>query len=303
MKAVVIHKYGGPEELKFEEYRDPAPKAGEVLVRTAATSVNPIDIMRRSGAADDFMPIKFPGIVGGDVAGTVAEVGPGVKQFSAGDKVFGMADETYAEFCVVPASNLLKIPAGLDIVDAAALPVVTTTGSQLITLGTNVQKGHKVLVTGAAGSVGRSAVFTAKERGAFVIAGVRKSQAKEAAILGANEVVTIDDDKAIAKLPPLDAVADCVNGETAQKLIAKVKPGGVFASVLGPPQNAKDYPSVKVVPVYATPDTKVLLQMTEAVIAGKLKIPISKKFTFKDAANAHKAIEARTPGKVLLTAK
>jgi NADPH:quinone reductase-like Zn-dependent oxidoreductase len=170
MKAIVVHKYGGPEELKFEEYRDPAPGAGEVLVRTAATSVNPIDIMRRSGVAKDFAPIKFPGIVGVDLSGTVVQVGSGVKGFSAGDQVFGMADQTYAELCVVPASNVVKIPAGMDLVEAAALPLVTTTGNQLISLGTDVRAGQKVLVTGAMGSVGRSAVFTAKERGAFVIA-------------------------------------------------------------------------------------------------------------------------------------
>lgn len=112
MKAIVVHKYGGPEELKFEEYRDPVPGADEVVVRTAATSVNPIDIMRRSGVAKDFAPIEFPGIVGMDLSGTVVELGSAVKEFSAGDQVFGMADQTYAELCAVGASNLVKIPEG-----------------------------------------------------------------------------------------------------------------------------------------------------------------------------------------------
>jgi NADPH:quinone reductase-like Zn-dependent oxidoreductase len=115
-----------------------------------------------------------------------------------------------------------------------------------------------VLVTGAAGNVGRSAVFTAKEQGAKVIAGVLRRQAEEAAALGTDYVVATDQEKTMANMPPLDAVADTLNGATAEKMLSKVKKGGVFASVLGAPQNAKDYPDVKVVPVYAQPDTKVL---------------------------------------------
>ena len=242
MKAVVVHKYGGPEELKFEEFPDPVPAAGEVLVRVAATSINPFDIMRRSGAAKDAAPIKFPGVVGVDLSGTILKVGPGVSGFAVGDQVFAMADQTYAELCVVKASSLAKIPAGLDLIEAAALPLVTTTGNQLISVGTGIQSGQMVLVTGAVGNVGCSAVFTAKDRGAVVIAGVLKRQVQEAASLGADQIVATDDEKSMANLPELDAVADTVNGETAEKLIAKVKRGGVFASVLGAPQNAKDLP-------------------------------------------------------------
>src|SRR6266853_1546405 len=176
MKAVVVHKYGGPEELKFEEFPDPVPSAGEVLVRIAATSINPFDIMRRSGAAKDAAPIKFPGVVGVDLSGTILKVGPGVSGFAVGDQVFAMADQTYAELCVVKASSLAKIPAGLDLIEAAALPLVTTTGNQLISVGTGIRSGQTVLVTGAVGNVGRSAVFTAKDRGAVVIAGVLKRQ-------------------------------------------------------------------------------------------------------------------------------
>jgi NADPH:quinone reductase-like Zn-dependent oxidoreductase len=93
----VIHKYGGPEELKFEDYADPVPGPREVSVRITATSINPFDLMRRSGAAKDFAPIKFPGIVGVDLSGVVVKAGPGVQGFSAGDHIFGMADQTYAE--------------------------------------------------------------------------------------------------------------------------------------------------------------------------------------------------------------
>src|SRR5271155_1368199 len=246
MKAIVVHQYGGPEVLKFEEYPDPVPGPGEVLVRVAATSVNPIDYKRRAGLTKDFYPLKFPGLIGVDVAGTVVKVAPGVEGFAVGDRVFAMADNTYAELCVVNAAVLAKIPQGLDLIRAAALPLATTTGNQLSS-ATEIKAGQTVIVVGAVGSVGRSAVFTAKERGAVVIAGVLKRQMDEAKTIGADRPGATDDDTAIANLPPLDAVADAVGGKTAEKLIARVRPGGVFASVLGAPRNAAKYPSVKVV--------------------------------------------------------
>ena len=104
MKAIVVHQYGGPEVLKFEDYPDPVPGPGEVLVRVAAASVNPIDYKRRAGLTKDFYPMQFPGLIGVDMAGTVVKIGPGVEGFSVGDQVFAMADNTYAELCVVKAA-------------------------------------------------------------------------------------------------------------------------------------------------------------------------------------------------------
>jgi NADPH:quinone reductase-like Zn-dependent oxidoreductase len=301
MKAVVVHQYGGPEVLKFEEYPDPVPGPDEVLVRVAATSVNPIDYKRRAGLTKDFYPMTFPGLIGVDIAGTVVKIGTGVEGFSAGDQVFAMADNTYAELCVVKAAILAKVPKGLDLVQAAALPLVTTTGNQLLS-ATGIKAGQTVLVVGAAGSVGRSAVFTAKQRKATVIAGVLKRQMDDAKTVGGDQVVATDDDTAIANLPPLDAVADTVGGRTAEKLIAQVKPGGVYASVVGAPQNAAKFPSVKVVPVFSKFDRKTLEFMGEAVRDGKLVIPISQKLPLREAAEGQAAAEKGGIGKVLLVA-
>src|SRR5271169_2284663 len=299
MKAIVVHAYGGPEVLKYEEYPDPVPGTVQVLVRVAASSVNPIDYKRRAGLTKDFYPIRFPGLIGVDMAGTVAKIGPGVEGFSVGDRVFAMADNTYAQLCVVNAAVLAKIPEGLDLMRAAALPLVATTGNQLLS-ATGIKAGQTVMVVGAAGNVGRSAVFTAKERGATVIAGVLKRQMDEAKTLGADRVVATDDDTAIANLPPLDAVADAVGGKTAEKLIARVKPGGVFASVLGAPRNAAKYPSVKVVAVFSKFDRKTLEFMAEAVRDGKLVIPISRTLPLREAAEAQAAAEKGGIGKILL---
>jgi len=301
MKAIVVHEYGGPEVLKFEDYPDPVPGRGEVRVRVAAASVNPIDYKRRAGLTKDFYPLKFPGLIGVDLAGTVVKVGSGVDGFSAGDQVFAMADNTYAELCVVKAEVLARVPKGLDLTEAAALPLATTTGNQLAS-ATGIKAGQTVLVAGAAGNVGRSAAFTAKQMGATVIAGVLKRQMEEAKSIGADRLVATDDEEEIANLSLVDAVADTVNGKTAERLIAKVKTGGVFASVVGEPRNAAQYSSIKVVAVYSTADKKTLEFMGEAVRDGKLVIPIGRKLPLSRAAEAQAAAEKGGIGKVLLLA-
>ena len=299
MKAIVVREYGGPDVLKFEDYPDPVPGQGEVLVRVAAASVNPIDYKRRAGLTKDFYPMTFPGLIGVDMSGTVEKLGPGVQGFSVGDQVFAMADNTYAELCVVKANVLAKVPKGLDLIEAAALPLVTVTGNQLMA-ATGIKAGETVIVTGAVGNVGRSAVFTAKQRGAIVIAAILKRQIDQAKTVGADQVVATDDATAIANLPPVDAVADTVNGKTAETLIAKVKPGGVFASVVGAPRNAAEYPTVKVVHVFSQFDRKTLESMAEAVRDGKLVIPIGQRFPLSKAAEAQATAEKGGAGKILL---
>jgi NADPH:quinone reductase-like Zn-dependent oxidoreductase len=299
MKASVIHQYGGPEVLKYEDYADPAVGEGQMLVRVAATSINPVDIGRRSGRMKDLFPIKFPGIIGLDLAGTIVKLGPGVNGFSAGEKVFAFADHTYAELCATPAANVAKIPPGLDLVEAAALPTVVTTGHQLI-VQASVKSGQTVLVSGAVGNVGRSAAYMAKYLGAVVIGGVLKKQLPQAAALGLDRLIATDDDDAIANLPPLDAVASTVPGKLGEVLLSKVKKGGVFASVVDLPANAKEYPSVHVVFVHSHPDPKALTMMGQAMVEKKLVIPIGRKLPLSSAAEGHAAVEKGGAGKVLL---
>jgi len=300
MKAIVIHSYGGPEVLKYQDYPDPVPGPGEVLLKVAAASVNPFDFKIRSGALKDFIPTKFPAILGIDVAGTVESVGPGIATFAPGDKVSAAASQTYAERCVVEAALLARIPKGADLVEMAALPTVTTTGAQLASLALGNTLTARLLVTGAVGNVGRSAVYTAKSRGATVIAGVLKRQVAEAQSIGADAVIALDDAEAVERLGPLDAVADTVGGETADAMIKKVKAGGTFASVLGPPSTAALYPQVQVNPMAMTPDAALLLEMAKAVQKGAFSIPLGQKFALADAAKAHAAAEKGSAGKILL---
>jgi NADPH:quinone reductase-like Zn-dependent oxidoreductase len=301
MKAVVLHEYGPPSKLKCEDFPDPRPGRGEVLVAVRAASLNPIDWKMRSGAAKEHFPVTFPAVLGRDVAGIVRELGEGVKDFAIGDRVFALAWGTYAELCVVKAEVLAKIPEGLDMTVAAAVPLISVTGDQLIRIATAVQPGQTIVLTGAVGSVGRCALFAAREIGANVIAGVRKSQIVEAKSLGATEAIDLSDDSAIAKLGTVDGVADTVGGDAAPKLLAKVKPGGNYGSVLGPPKDAALHPTVNVKPMTAQPNPATYIHYGEAVRDGKLTLPIDRIMPLCDAAAAQAAAEKGGVGKIILT--
>jgi len=302
MKAVVLHESGGPEKLKYEDFDDPQVGPGEVLVKVSAVSINPIDFKMRSGAAKERFPVEFPGILGRDVAGVVHAVGEGVTQFSPGDKVFALAEKTYAELCVVTVASLARIPDGMDMVQASALPLVTATGEQLIRLGTGIQKGETVLIAGALGSVGRAAVWSAQQAGAHVIAGVRKSQLDEARSVGADRVVALDDADAMDHVGAVDAVADTVGGKTAEMLLGKVKQGGTFGSVLGPPANAALNPTVKVAAIGAQPDPRKLEEMANAVLKGELVIPVTRTLPLAEAGAGQADAEKGGSGKIVLVA-
>jgi NADPH:quinone reductase-like Zn-dependent oxidoreductase len=304
MKAIVLSEYGGPEKLELRDRPEPEPGAGQIKVRVASASLNPIDWKLRSGALKNAAPFELPAILGRDAAGEVVKVGAGVTAFKKGDLVLGLVNGAYAEFVVAPALAWAKLPDGLPVQDAGAYPLAVLTGDQLVnvTLGAAHGGGNglTVLVTGAVGAVGRAAVWVMKQRGAKVIAGVRGKQLAEAEKLGADEVVAIDDEAAIERLPALDRIADTVSGETIAKLLPKLKPGGVLGSVLGEPAAAKER-GVTVRAFHAQPDQIRLFELASAVAGGSLVIPISKRFPLAQAAAAHALAERGGVAKILLT--
>ncbi len=300
MKAAVLHEYGGPSKLKYEDFEDPEAGPGEIRVRVLAASVNPVDWKMRSGDAKERFPVEFPGILGRDVAGIVESIGEGVKGFKEGDKVFALAQKAYAELCVVPAADLVRVPEGLEMTAAGSLPLVSLTGDQLIRDATGVQAGQTILLTGAMGSVGRCALFCALELGAKVIAGVRRKQMDEALSLGAIAAINLDNDDDLARLGLLDAVADTVGGKLAPKLLAKVKPGGAYGSLIGPPKDAELHPLVRVKPMMAEPKAETIVHYGEALRDGKLKLPIDRVLPLAHAGEAQAVAEKGGIGKIVL---
>jgi len=156
------------------------------------------------------------------------------------------------------------------------------------------------LVSGAVGGVGRAAVLAAKDEGAIVTAGVRKSQLDAAEGIGADQVVALDDQAAFDALAPVDIVANTVRLPAAEQLVSKVKDGGMFASVSGMPESAKSRPSIRTVAFMSKQDPETLVYMAKAVRDGTLKIPISQQLPLREARQGHIAVERGAGGKVLL---
>jgi NADPH:quinone reductase-like Zn-dependent oxidoreductase len=301
MKASVLHDYGPPSNLKYEDFPDPKAGPGEVLVRVHAAGVNPIDWKIRSGAMAKFYGTDFPWIPGYDFAGIVRSLGEDVTGFAAGDRVFGRTDNCYAELTTVKATELVKVPDGLDLTVAGALATPVTTADQLIHEAVNAQAGQTILLTGALGSVGHVALFAAIESGVRVIAGVRLSQIDQAIALGAIAAIDVSDDKALASLGAVDAVADTIGGPLANQLIAHVKPGGTFGALTGPPSDAALHPTVTVHAMSSHADAKAMLHYAEAVLDGKLSFPIDRILPLSQAAEGQAATEKGGIGKVVLT--
>jgi NADPH:quinone reductase-like Zn-dependent oxidoreductase len=301
MKAVVIDGFGGVDQLHVQNVDDPPVGRGEVLVRVRATSVNPVDLKIRSGSAAKRMGVELPAILGRDLAGEVIRAGDGVVGFSPGQRVMGLANGTYAELTTAKADVLAPIPDKLSFEQAAALPLVLLTGAQLIERAIKIQPGWTVLILGAVGRVGRSAVHVALQHGAKVIAGVHASQMEEAQSLGVQQVISTDDEKQLNKLHHLDAVADTVGGPTAARALKALKPGGVFGTVLGAPPDANRY-NIKVEAFQAQPDASRLYELADDVARGEFTIPIAKTLSLSQIQEAHREAENHPSGKIVLKA-
>ncbi len=229
--------------------------------------------------------LHFPAIIGLDVSGTVAATGDGVTNLKVGDRVCSCSYHTYAELVVDKATLFAKVPETMDLVEAAAIPLVGVTGSQLISVASGSQSGQKVLVSGAAGAVGRCAVYMAKAVGACIIADVQRSQLAEADSIGADETTALDDPATFAAIPQVDVVANMVRGKTATDLLAKVKDGGR---------------SRWVVSFVSKQDRAVVAFIANAVSAGTMTIPIDYREELKNAGTAQAAFTKGCIGKVLL---
>jgi NADPH:quinone reductase-like Zn-dependent oxidoreductase len=300
MKAVLIYAYGDASQLRYEETDMPKYGDNEVLVKVHATSVNPIDLKLRSGAAKSRMPLTLPAILGRDLSGEVAEAGRSVTGFPKGMRVMALANRTYAEYTVVTADVLAPIPEALSFEQAAALPLVTTTGSQLIERAVKPKAGQTVLVTGALGGVGRTALHVAHKHGARVLAGVRLKEKEDAAKLEVEGVVAIDSEEEIGQLHDLDAIADTVGGTTIQRLLRTIGKGGVLGSVLGEPEGAKKY-DIRVEAFMAQPDASRLSQLADDVARHEFSIPIGRTMKLQDIQEAHRIFErGGLGGKIVL---
>lgn len=320
MKAVRVHKYGGPEVLAQEDVPLPEPKVGEARVRIEAVGLNYIDIYQRTG----LYQLQTPFTLGMEGAGTVDAVGPGVTEVKEGDRVaYAMVLGSYAEYAVVPAVKLVPLPSHVDATSAAALMLQGMTAHYLTHSTYPLKSGDIALVHAAAGGVGLLLVQMAKQCGATVI-GTASTEAKAglAKEAGADAVILYTQADFLAEAKKLTdgrgvhVVYDSVGQSTFEKSLDCLRPRGylaLFGQSSGPvpafnPATLATKGSLFITRpslVHYTLDRAELLDRASDLFnwtaAGKLKLRIEITLPLTDAAEAHRLLEGRkTTGKVVL---
>ncbi|MFI9772662.1 NADP-dependent oxidoreductase [Streptomyces sp. NPDC052415] len=310
MRALTLNEV--PSAPAVAEVDTPAPGAGELLVKVTGSSVNGFDLSVVSGRLEGMMEHRFPLVLGMDFAGTVEAVGEGVEGFAAGDAVFGVAMKPFlgggalAEYVTVSAGfGVARIPAGLDVKDAAALGLAGTAALNSVEAAAP-QKGETVLVSGATGGVGALAVQLAAARGGRVIATARPGTEADfvTGLTDADVAVvdyTADLDAQVRALAPegVDAVLHLA-GDAAQ-LVGLLREGGRIASTLGLTQEAVETGGVTVHSIMASPDPQTLATLADKAAAGELRIPVTATFPLEKATEAFDAFRAGTLGKITIT--
>ncbi|GLZ55661.1 NADP-dependent oxidoreductase [Actinomycetospora sp. NBRC 106378] len=309
MKAVRFHEYGGPEVLRYEDVEQPVPGAGQVRVRVAGTSFNPVDDGIRGGWLQGPFPVALPHVPGIDVAGTVDALGEGVTGLQVGDEVVGflpmVADGAAAEYVVAPAEVLTAAPRSIPLPDAAALPEVGLTAWQAVVEHAGVTAGQRVLVNGAGGAVGGYAVQIAKAVGASVIAvGSPRSSASLTA-LGADEVVDHTAGDVVAAVgEPVDVLLNLagVGAEALAALAGLVRDGGVVVNTVpATPAPADEARGVRGVDVFVRSDAPQLGRLVCMVDRGELRVDVARRVSLPDLAAVHAEADAGTlRGKVVV---
>lgn len=302
MRVIECDEYGGPEVLHLAERPIPEVEPGKLRIRVHAAAVNPADPKLRQGMFDAVAPLNFPQVLGYDVAGIIDRLGAGVVGFSPGERVFAMLDQrkrgAYAEYVVVPAGDVVLIPAELDFATAVAIPTGGLTGVQMIEEYAKPQAGNSVLITGATGSVGRFAMYAARCRGARIVAAVRAAQRDEARALGAGDTLTLGADGWSG--PDFKYVIDTVGGAAVAALCRHVGRGGAIFTAATTPIPSQDLVSTPVFAIVHNDPAK-LRELANAVAAGKLSVPIARRLPLAQAADAHRLVErGGSGGKIIL---
>ncbi len=288
MRAINIHSYGGPEQLKLEERPRPVPSSGEVLVRVYAAGVNPIDWKIRQGLMKNFQPVTFPFTPGIELAGVITEIGPGVRAFEIGQAVLGqVAAGAYAEYVPVPIEALALKPETLSFIEAAAFPVGATTAWRTLFDDGGLTSGQRVLIQGAAGGVGLFAVQLAKWKGAQVIGTASTANLDFVRSLGADTVVDYTTTPVESVVHDVDLVLDGVGAATLSSSLAALRRGGTLISIAGPPSPEQAQARGVRAMMSRGPASVPLEALTQLIDEGHLKVPAGKTFPLSEVQQAH----------------
>ena len=311
MKAAQLREYGGESAIQLVS-DEPKPKAAEVevLVEVHAAGVNPFDWKVRDGTYKEFIPLELPAILGGDLAGTVAEIGDGVTSFEVGQEVYGMANAvgghgSFAEFAPVKAEQLATKPQKTDWLTAAALPLAAVSAYQALVDHMELSSGQKILIHGGGGGIGSLAIQIAHHIGASVTATAAAKDIDFVKSLGAEQVIDYQSENFADIIKDYDAVFDTVGGETNAKSYTVLKPNGVLVSMVEQVDEAlvQKY-SVKYIHQSSKATPERLNKIAELVDSDALKVHVDKVFNLDQAGAALEYLKTGHPeGKVVIQVK
>jgi NADPH:quinone reductase-like Zn-dependent oxidoreductase len=307
MKAVRFHEFGDSDVLRYEDVEQPVPGAGEVRIRVAATSFNPVDDGIRGGYLRGPFPVVLPHTPGIDVAGTVDAVGDGVTNVAVGDAVIGFlpmtADGAAAEYVIAPAEILAPAPTSIPLPDAAALPMVGLTAWQALFDDAGLTAGQRVLINGAGGAVGGYAVQLAKRSGAQVIATASPRSSDRVKSAGADEVIDHTTSR-VTVAEPVDVLLNLarITPEELAALVALVRPGGIVVNTVPTITTPADEErGVRAVGVFVRSDAEQLSRLVELVDRGELRVDVAQRVALAELPAVHaRAATGALSGKVVV---
>lgn len=301
MRAVVIEAYGDNSVVDVADVARPAPQAGEVLVKVQAAGVNPIDWKIRGGAGQR-MGLTLPIQLGGEISGTVEQVGAGVAGLSIGDRIFGIVKTGgFADYAIAPAADMVRLPADLGFVTAAAIPLGALTAWQALFDVAGLARGQRLLITGGSGGVGSLAVQIAKAAGAHVTAMASGRNADFVRGLGADVFIDYTAQPFEEIVRDMDVVFDTVGGDTFQRAFATLKQGGFLVTSVGFPSEEDGRRGVGVGRVMCKPNAAQLTSIRGLVEAGQLQAHVATVLPLAAVKEALALSEGgRTRGKIVL---
>lgn len=310
MNAYVIHEAGSVEQLQLVNIDKPAVAANEVLIKTVALSINPVDVKtRKGGVFYTKLKTENPLILGWDVSGVIEEIGSAVTQFKVGDEVFGMINfpghgNAYAEYVAAPENQIALKPKNISHEEAAAATLAALTAYQF--LNNRVNPNDRVLIHAASGGVGHYAVQIAKIFGSHVIGTTSERNAEFVKSIGADEVIDYTKQPFETVANNIDFVLDALSGETLQRSIQTVKNGGTIITMpsgadLEALKAEAGQRNIQLFNQLVQSNGDDMKQIAAWLESGQLKSEVSKVFPFSEMKSAHQEIETgRTRGKIVI---
>jgi NADPH:quinone reductase-like Zn-dependent oxidoreductase len=304
MKAIRIHEYGGPDQLRYEDVPEPQAGSGQILVRVHAASVNPVDHKFASGAMRQVMPLNLPWIPGGDFSGVVEAVGAGVTGVKKGDAVFGdsPAGGAYATLVAASSAMIAPKPKKLSHVEAASVPIAAQTAWQALFEHGHLERGQTVLIHGGSGGVGTFAVQLARWKGARVLTTSSAANVDYLRSLGADQAIDYKSTAFESVAKDVDLVLDLIGGETQRRSFGVLKSGGSLVATSQPPSNEEAAKrKVRAMMMRMQASTKDLSQLAKLLEEGTIKTVVSKTYPLSQAREAWiDILSGHTRGKIVL---